>query len=84
MTYICLVCGFNELEEQPYVNNSGSYEICPCCGFQFGVSDDDAGFTHDNWRQKWIFEGMKWWSRGSHSPPNWDPKEQLKRIGIFL
>ena len=25
----------------------GSYEICPSCGFQFGVSDDDLGSTYE-------------------------------------
>ena len=35
--YICPVCGFNDLKEAPFgLNQEPSYEICPCCGFEFG------------------------------------------------
>ena len=36
----CPVCGYDGLYEPPYnEKGSGSYEICPCCGFQFGYDD---------------------------------------------
>ncbi|MEO5718493.1 MAG: hypothetical protein ABIR29_07975, partial [Chthoniobacterales bacterium] len=57
----------------------GSYEICPSCGFQFGVSDDDRGFTCEQWREQWCAEGMKWSSR-RRPPKDWDPGRQLAEI----
>lgn len=40
--YQCLVCGFSFLEEEPYDESyTGSFEICGCCGFQYGYDDYD-------------------------------------------
>lgn len=40
-TYICPVCGDDGLEEEAYGKNfNPSYEICSCCGFEFGYSED--------------------------------------------
>ena len=37
---ICPVCNYDGLFDPPYDENGyGSYEICPCCGFQFGLDD---------------------------------------------
>lgn len=81
MSYICPVCGFPELEENPeYI---GSFEICSSCRFQFGVTDDDKGYTYEQWRNKWIAEGMRWGGSNA-APENWNPVEQLKNIGIIL
>jgi predicted RNA-binding Zn-ribbon protein involved in translation (DUF1610 family) len=34
------VCGYRALREASRLQGSGgSYEICPACGFQFGVTD---------------------------------------------
>jgi hypothetical protein len=56
----------------------GSYEICPSCGFQFGVSDENDGISYDEWRKNWIKLGMPWSSIGIKPPPNWDPKDQIR------
>ena len=84
MKHICPVCGFPGLDELAYdENKNGSYEICPSCGFEFGVTDDDQGFSIQDWRKQWIEKGMKWWSEDTEynpQPQNWDPKEQLKNI----
>ena len=46
MGYLCPVCGYPELEEVPRTHDGGgSYEICPSCSFQFGVSDDDKHYS---------------------------------------
>jgi hypothetical protein len=58
----------------------GSYEICPSCGFEFGVSDDDLKYAYDDWRREWILDGMPWRSFRS-KPDGWDPGEQVKAIG---
>lgn len=80
--HVCPVCGFPGLDESPRSASGGaSYEICPSCGFEFGVSDEDLGFTYDEWRARWIAHGMAWDSADIEPPPDgWDPREQLKAI----
>ncbi len=83
---VCPVCGYDKLREPPRSKKtkSGSYEICPSCSFQFGVSDDDEGWTYSRWREKWIKEGLVW-DKGSSKPPlNWDPTKQLKNIDVDI
>lgn len=83
MGYICPVCGYPDLHEPPRSarTGGGSYEICPSCGFEFGVTDDDKGFTYDQWRQRWIDRGMLWESAGVRpAPQGWDPRAQLQRL----
>ena len=79
--YICPVCGYPDLEEQPRgVTTGGSYEICPSCGFQFGVSDEDRGYTYERWSEEWIKKGQHWSSVGVAPPSEWNPNEQIKNI----
>lgn len=79
--YQCPVCGYPDLIEPPYTAESGaSYEICPSCGFEFGYDDEAGGVTFEEWRQKWIDGGMKWWSSGRKRPPGWDPRAQLESL----
>jgi hypothetical protein len=77
----CPVCGYPDLCESPRLSGGGgSYEICPSCGFQFGVSDDDRKLTYGQWRERWRSEGMRWASLGIPRPRGWDPAEQLRRL----
>ena len=80
--YDCPVCGYDELYEPPRsAEGGGSYEICPSCGFQFGVSDEDKGISYEEWRKRWIEGGMAWWSRrGRTRPADWNPSKQLERV----
>ncbi len=81
MSYRCPVCGYPRLCETPRTQaEGGSYEICPSCGFQFGVTDDDRGFTYEQWRELWRAEGMRW-SSLRPKPANWDPQRQLEQLG---
>lgn len=79
--------------------DSQSDEICSCCGIQFGHEDltlewlwkgDDMRKRleiYDKWRNNWIENGMKWWSTDEEfhlQPPNWNPIQQLKNIGIEI
>lgn len=81
MSYICPVCGFSELKESPRsAAGGGSYEICPSCGFQFGVSDDDLGLTYEKWRNGWVARGMPWSSVGITVPEGWNAREQIRRL----
>ncbi|MFN0068210.1 MAG: hypothetical protein ACKVYV_11295 [Limisphaerales bacterium] len=74
----CPVCAFPGLETPPRSGaGGGSYEICPCCGFQFGVTDDDRGITPAAWRVAWVRDGMPWRSKGIPKPRGWDARKQL-------
>lgn len=82
MAHQCPVCGFSELEAAPRgTSGGGSYEICPSCGFQFGVDDDDRGVTPEAWRARWIAAGKPWSSRGIPQPKSWNPDAQLEKFG---
>jgi hypothetical protein len=77
----CPVCGFVGLHEPARsLSGGGSYEFCPSCDFEFGVTDDDLGYTDDEWRQKWVAEGRPWRSRSRPQPPGWNPVEQLRSL----
>ena len=79
--YTCPVCGYPALTERPRGAGGGSYEICWSCGFEFGVTDDDLGYTYDAWRQQWIDRGMPWDSADLRPPPpEWDPVGQLAKV----
>lgn len=75
--HYCPVCNYSGLSENIVcLDGMPSFEICPSCGFQFGV-DDEKGITYDAWRDAWIKGGMKWWNDRICQPPNWDPIKQL-------
>lgn len=79
--YTCPVCGWPDLVEIPWTEKlGGSYEICSSCGFEFGVSDDDLGFTYVQWRQDWINQGMPWSGSDAAPPVGWNPREQLTSV----
>jgi uncharacterized Zn finger protein (UPF0148 family) len=84
-SHTCPVCGYPKLHEVPRSakTSGGSYEICPSCGFQFGVTDDDQGYTYEEWREQWIGKGMKW-SSVTTPDGKWNPIDQLRRIGVNL
>jgi hypothetical protein len=80
MKHLCPVCGYSNLAAAPRSQSGGgSYEICPSCGFQFGVSDDDAGFSYADWRVRWQQAGMKW-SGAAPVPKKWNAAAQLKHL----
>jgi hypothetical protein len=84
--HICLVCGYNGLEEPPYISgtDAGSFEICPCCKFQYGYTGSAHGKAyHKTYRKEWITNGAKWFDE-SEKPPNWDLKKQLKNINVEI
>ncbi len=79
--HTCPVCGFDRLKEAPRSSSGGaSFEICPACGFQFGVSDDDDGISPEEWREDWIARGMEWTSKGIRPPRGWRPEERLAAL----
>ncbi len=80
--YVCPACGWPNLTEPPRsLGGGGSYEICSSCGFEFGVTDDDKGYSYAAWQKRWVDAGMPWWSEAIEPPPpGWDPVEQLKNL----
>jgi hypothetical protein len=61
----------------PYEDVLGtpSYEVCPCCGFEFG-NDDNPGtadpISFERYRQQWLSEGAPWFDP-SIRPVGWSP-----------
>jgi len=70
MDNTCPVCGFAGLYDPPYdTQGNGSYEICPACGFEFGLDDDpDRELAHLAWRTQWAEDGCPWFSSVRRSP----------------
>jgi len=82
--YICPICGYDELEKIPYYGGDcPSYEICECCGFEYGFDDGSEGHTFTTYRRKWILEGAEWFVSNSKSN-NWDLEKQLANINLTL
>ena len=79
MENICPVCGYNNLYDPPYNSEGlGSFEICPCCGFEFGCDDfPNKVEAHEQWRKKWIAQGFRWFSQCRLPPNGWEPQIQL-------
>lgn len=82
-THVCPVCGYDELQRSPG-NRLGvpSLEICPSCGFQFGVTDEIQGLTHDEHRRRWIESGMPWSSKSLEPRKDWDAQTQLGNLAL--
>ncbi len=73
---VCPVCEQAVLTEPARTPKSGggSYEICPCCGFQHGVDDDDKGISYAKARTAWRKAGSKWTSKTQPPPKDWASK----------
>ncbi|MCM1328751.1 MAG: hypothetical protein NC253_04845 [Ruminococcus sp.] len=79
MYYTCPVCGYDFLDEPPYIDGYiPSHNICGCCGAEFGLDDCTQGQI-EKYREKWIEEGCQWFG-GESKPENWNPYEQLEKI----
>jgi hypothetical protein len=75
--FICPVCGYDKLEENPL---DDTHEICPCCSIQFGYNDagpNGKRYYHLKLRQIWVNKYMPWWSKSRLPPDNWSPGKQL-------
>ena len=74
MMYTCPVCGYDKLTEP-----AGDYNICNCCGTEFGY--EDATASHAELRKRWIAGGAKWWDMDLSPPQKWSPEAQLRNSG---
>jgi hypothetical protein len=75
----CRVCGY-ELSVPPWGidNNSPTWEICPCCGTEFGYEDCTPMSVRKK-REEWILNGKKWFYERK-KPTNWDYSIQCMNI----
>jgi hypothetical protein len=74
------------LDEPPWQGGAtGSLEICPSCGIQFGYDDMAGGDfakreeVWRSWRNEWMQAGMRWWSQ-REPPDGLNPRDQLRNI----
>lgn len=75
----CRICGLY-IEELPWGEdgNYPSYEICSCCGVEFGNEDYKIESIR-RYREEWIKKGSAWFEP-SEKPEEWNREEQLKNI----
>lgn len=78
--YTCPVCGYNELKNELYDKDGfGTYEICVCCGFEFGNDDfPDKEKAFIDYRKRWIENGYQWFSKSTQKPKHWNGKTQVE------
>ncbi|MCR8842726.1 hypothetical protein NQ117_03450 [Paenibacillus sp. SC116] len=82
MKFSCPICGYDGLREAAYdEDNSPSYQICGCCGVEYGVDDEEEGFNAEEYRNAWIKKGMPWYFSG-YKPLNWDCNAQLRKVNF--
>jgi hypothetical protein len=76
---VCRVCGY--LNETPPWGEDGktpSFEICPCCGVEFGYEDATPQAVR-NYRANWLARGAQWFIE-SLKPTDWDVEAQMANI----
>lgn len=75
----CRVCGFIHSSPPWGIDNqSPTFEICDCCGVEFGYEDSTPQSIKD-YREKWIKQGTPWFNK-KIKPENWSIEEQLSKI----
>ena len=78
-TKFCRVCGLEQLYAQ-YGDDgtSPSFEICSCCGVEFGY-EDITFWGAQKYREAWLTKG-KIWFISAEKPENWSWEVQKKQI----
>lgn len=66
----------------PYANHFGlaSYEVCHCCGFEFGNDDDPGtagGESFEQYLAEWVRDGCNWFQQDER-PDDWNLESQLR------
>ena len=58
--FLCRICAW-KLDEPPWGsdNRIPNYEICPCCGCEFG-NDNYALESIREYRRSWLEKGAQW------------------------
>ena len=76
---LCRVCGLFH-EDAPWGEDgkTPTFNICECCGVEFGYEDATPEAT-DKFREAWIKRGCPWFSKAK-KPNNWDLPVQLAQV----
>ena len=81
-TYTCLVCGWEGLENKPEFPFY-SYEICACCGSEYGIDIQDYNDIQKV-RNEWLDEGADWFDDEEDVKPikpiNWNVQVAKQQI----
>lgn len=75
----CRICGLFQ-DELPWgkFGDFPTYNICSCCGVEFGNEDYTIESAH-LYRKQWLENGAIWFLI-KEKPVNWYLEEQLKNI----
>lgn len=76
---LCKVCGLKQAS-LPWGadNKTPSFEICACCGVEFGYEDSTL-IAIKKYREEWINNGAKWF-KPKETPLLWSLENQLMMI----
>lgn len=60
----CRVCGYEFADFHPWGEDGrlASFDICPCCGVEFGLEDETPATTRA-YRAGWLAKGAPWFDR---------------------
>jgi hypothetical protein len=81
--HLCRICGLFH-EDAPWGEdcNSPTFDICDCCGVEFGYEDATIEAA-DRFREIWIKNGAHWFNEKG-KPEDWNLLNQLAKIGIKI
>jgi len=71
----------------PYHTHFGmlSYQICGCCGYEFGAEDDPGpwaiGLSFEDYLDRWLAAGGIWFD-GKIRPSSWTFEQQMQDLAI--
>ena len=73
--------------QPPYSAHFGSpsYEVCSCCGFEFGFDDEPGatlGESFEEYLARWTKNGSNWFQPASR-PPQWTLESQLDGVPVI-
>ena len=69
----CPVCGFPFDKTIKLEELRNSFDICDCCGCEYGCDDTST------YRDTWLKKGAPWFMK-EKCPREWHLKEQIKNI----
>jgi hypothetical protein len=77
--FACRVCGLlNEVPPWGADGKTPAFEICVCCGVEYGYEDWTVEGTK-KYRQAWLGSGASW-NMPRFKPNGWNLEEQLANI----
>jgi len=77
--FYCRICGYR-LGFEPWGDDgkTPTYEICPCCGVEFG-NEDCTIKSIKEYRESWIKSGCKWFEQSKRAT-TWSWENQQRHL----